>query len=117
MTATESYELTDRYLADEGHVFLTGIQALARLPLEQLRADRRRGWDTAAFVSGYPGSPLGSFDGAVAAAARLAPDLPVVCRPAVNEELAASSVMGAQLASLQPDRRHEGVVGIWYGKG
>ncbi|MGI9601513.1 MAG: indolepyruvate ferredoxin oxidoreductase family protein, partial [Acidimicrobiales bacterium] len=75
------------------------------------------GWDTAAFVSGYPGSPLGSFDGAVAAAARLAPDLPVVCRPAVNEELAASSVMGAQLASLQPDRRHEGVVGIWYGKG
>ncbi len=76
MTATESYDLDDRYLADHGTVFLTGIQALARLPLEQLRADRRAGWHTAAFVSGYPGSPLGGYDGAVAAAARLAAGSP-----------------------------------------
>ncbi|MDH3707124.1 MAG: indolepyruvate ferredoxin oxidoreductase family protein, partial [Acidimicrobiia bacterium] len=117
MTATESYDLDDRYLADDGTVFLTGIQALARLPLEQLRADRRAGWNTAALITGYPGSPLGSYDGAVAAAADLAPDLPVVCRPAVNEELAASAVMGSQLAMLQSDRRHDGVIGIWYGKG
>ena len=117
MTATESYDLDARYLADHGTVFLTGIQSLARLPLEQLRADRRAGWHTAAFVSGYPGSPLGGYDGAVAAAARLAADLPIVCRPALNEELAASAVMGTQLAALQPDRRYEGVVGIWYGKG
>ncbi len=116
MTVTERYHLTDRFLVDEGTVFLTGIQALARLPLEQLRADQRAGWRTAAFVSGYPGSPLGGYDGAVAAAATLAPELPVICRPGVNEELAAAAVMGSQLAVLQPDCRYEGVVGIWYGK-
>jgi len=61
MTATSHYQLNDRYQVDEGTVFLTGIQALARLPLEQLRADRRAGLDTAAFVSGYQGSPLGGL--------------------------------------------------------
>ncbi|MGE3361777.1 MAG: hypothetical protein AB7O92_34585, partial [Acidimicrobiia bacterium] len=61
MTLSESYRLHDRYLADDGTVFLTGIQALARLPLEQLRADRRAGLRTAAFVSGYQGSPLGGY--------------------------------------------------------
>ncbi|MEM7274286.1 MAG: indolepyruvate ferredoxin oxidoreductase family protein [Actinomycetota bacterium] len=116
MTATESYQLTDRFLQDDGTVFLTGIQALARLPLEQLRADRLHGWNTAAFVSGYPGSPLGGYGDAVSASARLAPDLPVVSRPGLNEELAASAVMGSQLAVLQPDCRYEGIVGIWYGK-
>ena len=116
MTATDSYQLTDRFLEDEGTVFLTGIQALARLPLEQLRADHRRGWNTAAFVSGYPGSPLGGYGDAVSAAAKLAPDMPVISQPGLNEELAASAVMGSQLAVLQPDCRYEGIVGIWYGK-
>ena len=111
-----TYRLEDRYLADEGTVFLTGIQALARLPLEQLRADRRAGLRTAALVSGYPGSPLGGYDGAVAAAARLAQDLDVICRPAMNEEFGASAVMGSQLATSQPDARYDGVLGIWYGK-
>jgi len=116
MGGQREYRLDDRYLADEGAVFLTGIQALARLPLEQLRADRRAGLDTAALVSGYPGSPLGGYDRAVAAAARLAPELPVRCRPALNEEYAASAVMGSQLAAAQPDCRYDGIVGIWYGK-
>ena len=116
MAATDSYQLTDRFLEDDGTVFLTGIQALARLPLEQLRADRRAGWNTAAFVSGYPGSPLGGYGDAVAAAAVLAPDVPVISRPGLNEELAASAVMGSQLAVLQPDCRYEGIVGVWYGK-
>ena len=111
-----SYRLSDRYTAERGTVFLTGIQALARLPIEQLRADRRAGKNTAAFVSGYPGSPLGGYDRAVAEAARLAPDLPIVCRPALNEEYAATAVMGSQLANAQPDARYDGVVGIWYGK-
>ena len=114
--ATESYELTDRYLADDGQVFLTGIQALARLPLDVLRADRRAGLRTAAFISGYQGSPLGGYGGAVEEAARLAPDLPVTVQPGLNEELAASSVMGSQLAMTQPDARYDGVLGIWYGK-
>ncbi|MFK7896214.1 MAG: indolepyruvate ferredoxin oxidoreductase family protein [Myxococcota bacterium] len=110
------YSLNDRYLSDEGVVFLTGIQALARLPLEQLRVDRRNGLNTAAFVSGYPGSPLGGYDGAVAAAARLAPELPITCRPGMNEEYGASAVMGSQLAAAQPDCLYDGVLGLWYGK-
>ncbi len=116
MPRAEPYRLVDRYLADSGTVFLTGIQALARLPLEQLRADRRAGLNTAAFISGYPGSPLGGYDVTVASAARLAPDLPVVCRPAMNEEYAASAVMGSQIAAAQPDCLYDGVIGIWYGK-
>ncbi len=111
-----NYALSDRYNAESGRVFMTGIQALARLPLEQLRVDRRAGQATAAFISGYPGSPLGGYDRAVSGAARLAPDLPIVCRPALNEEAAATAVMGSQLASAQPDARYAGVLGIWYGK-
>lgn len=110
------YSLDDRYLADEGVVFLTGIQALARLPLEQLRVDRRNGLRTAALISGYPGSPLGGFDRAAAQAAALAPELPISCRPAMNEEYGASAVMGSQLAAAQPDCRYDGIVGLWYGK-
>lgn len=97
-------------------VFLTGIQALARLPLEQLRVDRRNGLNTAAFISGYPGSPLGGFDREAASAAALAPDLRVICRPAMNEEYGASAVMGSQLAAAQPDCLYDGIVGLWYGK-
>ncbi|MBY0400840.1 hypothetical protein K2X89_11125, partial [Myxococcota bacterium] len=116
MKQPTDYALDDRYTADEGRVFLTGIQALARLPLEQLRVDRRNGLNTAAFVTGYPGSPLGGYDRAVAGAAKLAPELPIVCRPAMNEEFAASAVMGSQLAAAQPDCRYDGIVGLWYGK-
>ncbi len=115
-TGIQPYRLSDRYLAERGTVFLTGIQALARLPIEQLRADRRRGRNTAAFVSGYPGSPLGGYDRAVSAAAQLVADLPIVCRPALNEEYGATAVMGSQLANAQRDARYDGVVGIWYGK-
>ena len=116
METPKAYALDDRYLSDEGRVFLTGIQALARLPLEQLRVDRRAGLNTAALISGYPGSPLGGYDRAVATAAKLAPDLPVHCRPAMNEEYGASAIMGSQLASMQPDCLYDGIVGLWYGK-
>jgi indolepyruvate ferredoxin oxidoreductase len=116
MVAVSTYELADRFRAERGRVFLTGTQALARIPVEQLRADRRDGHRTAAFVTGYPGSPLGALDGAMVEAARLAPDLPIVCRPGLNEEYAASAVMGSQLAAARPDARYDGVVGIWYGK-
>jgi len=113
---TDTYRLTDRYTRDHGTVFMTGVQALARLPLEQLRVDRANGLATAAFVAGYPGSPLGGFDSAMASAAKLAPDLPIITRPSVNEEYAASAVMGSQLAASRPDSRYDGVVGLWYGK-
>ena len=110
------YRLADRYAADRGTVFMTGLQALARLPIEQLRVDRAAGLHTAAFVSGYPGSPLGGYDQTLARAVREAPDLAIVCRPALNEEYAATAVMGSQLAAAQPDARYQGVIGIWYGK-
>ena len=110
------YELADRYRADRGRVFLSGVQALARLPVEQLRADRAGGSTTAAFVSGYPGSPLGGFDREVRAAARTVPELPIVLRPAVNEELAATAVMGTQHVNLVAGARYDGVLGLWYGK-
>lgn len=110
------YRLTDRYVADEGRVFLTGAQALSRLPIEQLRADRAAGLNTAAFASGYPGSPLGGIDGDFARAAAARPELPFVVRPNVNEELAATAVMGTQLVGGQPDAKYDGVLGLWYGK-
>ncbi len=115
MSLAETYRLSGRYTDDSGLTFMTGLQALARLPVEQLRADRRAGLTTAAFVSGYPGSPLGGYDAAIAAA-RAATDLPIVHSPAVNEEQAATAVMGSQLATTRPDARYDGVVGIWYGK-
>ena len=110
------YRLDRKYTDDGGRVFLTGLQALARLPLEQLRVDRRAGRRTAAFVSGYQGSPLGGFGEAVRAAAAQVPDLPLVFKPGLNEESAATAVMGAQLASVRPDARYDGVIGLWYGK-
>ena len=116
MALLDDYRLEDRYLADRGRTFLTGIQALARIPVQQLRVDRSNGLNTAAFVSGYQGSPLGGFDVEVARAAALVPDLPIVNQPGVNEELGATAVMGSQLAAEQPDCLYDGVLGIWYGK-
>ncbi|MEE2631502.1 MAG: hypothetical protein VX752_05555, partial [Actinomycetota bacterium] len=116
MSLLDDYQLEDRYRADHGRTFLTGIQALARIPIQQLRVDRTKGLNTAAFVSGSQGSPLGGFDVEVARAAALVPDLAIVNQPAVNEELAATAVMGSQLVAEQPDCRYDGVLGIWYGK-
>ena len=110
------YRLTDRYTRDEGRVFLSGVQALARLPLEQMRADRAHGLNTAAFASGYPGSPLAGFDKEAEAAMKVAGGLPYVHTPGLNEELAATAVMGSQLAAEQPDSRYDGITGYWYGK-
>ena len=120
MTEVEprSYELNDRYERDEGTVYLSGVQALARIFLEQLRVDRTAGLNTAALLSGYPGSPLAGFDGEAAKAAALgATDgLVMVSQPGLNEELAAAAVMGSQLAAEYDDRRYDGVIGAWYGK-
>jgi indolepyruvate ferredoxin oxidoreductase len=117
MPDTEAeYQLSDRYRRTEGTVFLTGIQALARIPIEQLRRDKADGLHTAAFLSGYPGSPLGGLDLEIARAIALTPELEIIHQPAVNEELGATSVMGSQLAPGRPDATHEGVVGFWYGK-
>lgn len=112
------YRLDDRYRSDHGRVFLSGAQALARLPFEQLRVDRANGRRTAAYVTGYPGSPLAGFDRDVTAVAALATadGHHLVFQPAMNEELAATAVMGSQLSVALDSCRYEGVIGIWYGK-
>ncbi len=111
------YQLADRYRREDGRVFLSGLQAIARLPGDQIRIDRRNGLDTAAFISGYQGSPVGTFGEEVERALRTVPDLPIVNRPGVNEELAATSVMGSQLAVTLDDCQYDGILGVWYGKG
>ena len=112
-----AYELSDRFRLESGRVFVSGLQAVARLQVDQLRHDRRLGLTTAAFASGYQGSPLGTFTEELRRAARTVADLPIVVQPAVNEELAATAVMGSQLAMTLADARYDGVVGVWYGKG
>jgi indolepyruvate ferredoxin oxidoreductase len=116
--AAQEYSLVDRYRSDAGRVFLSGSQALARLPFEQLRVDRLAGWNTAAYVTGYPGSPLAGFDKDVSAVMKLATadGFDLVFQPGLNEELAATAVMGSQLAVNVESCRYDGVIGIWYGK-
>jgi len=111
------YQLADKFRLETGRVFLSGVQAIARLPIDQLRIDRRLGLTTAAFASGYQGSPVGTFTEELRRAHATVPDLPIVVQPGVNEELAATSVMGSQLAMTLDDAKYDGVVGIWYGKG
>ncbi|ROR32191.1 indolepyruvate ferredoxin oxidoreductase family protein [Inmirania thermothiophila] len=105
------------YLADSGTVHLTGTQALVRLLLTQRRLDEAAGLDTAGFVAGYRGSPLGGFDQALWAAAPLLARRRIRHLAAVNEELAATAVTGTQQAAVLPRPRHRGVFGMWYGKG
>jgi indolepyruvate ferredoxin oxidoreductase len=108
--------LEDRYTAESGHVQMTGVQALARLPLNILRSDRAGGLKTAVFISGYEGSPLGGYDLELQRHAKLLASYDLVFQPGVNEELAATSVQGTQLAAGLTDARVEGVTGFWYGK-
>ena len=116
-TGEHPYELADRFGLEDGTVFVSGLQAVARLAVDQLRLDRRLGLTTAAFASGYQGSPVGTFTEELRRASSTVADLPIVVQPAVNEELAATAVMGSQLAMTLDDARYDGVVGIWYGKG
>jgi indolepyruvate ferredoxin oxidoreductase len=112
-----SYSLDDKYTLESGIVYLTGMQALVRLPMDQIRRDRRAGLRTGAFISGYEGSPLGGYDLALQRAGRLLADHNIHFVPGVNEEIAATSVMGSQIHQLFPGAKFDGVIGIWYGKG
>ncbi len=115
--AGQPFDLDEKYRADEGQFFFTGVQALVRVPLDQLRADKAAGLRTAGFISGYQGSPLGGFDKELIAQRKLLDSWNITHTPGLNEELGATAVMGSQLASTFPDPRYDGVVGIWYGKG
>lgn len=110
-------ELDHRYLLERGRVYLSGVQALVRLPLAQARRDAAAGLRTGAFISGYPGSPLGGYDLALASARKHLEPFGIVHRPAQNEEMAATALQGTQMLELYPHSRFDGVTGIWYGKG
>ncbi|MFN8215285.1 MAG: hypothetical protein U0R71_01700 [Solirubrobacterales bacterium] len=110
--APRAVSLADRYELEQGQVFLTGVQALVRVLLDQHRADARAGLRTATLVSGYQGSPLGGFDQEVARLGELASANRIVARPAVNEELGATAVWGSQLAATLPGPRFDGVTGL-----
>jgi len=111
------YALTDNLAARSGAVFLTGTQALVRLLLMQRRLDEAAGLKTAAFVSGYRGSPLGMVDQQLWKAKNFLADANVEFLPAINEDLAATACLGTQRVALDPKRTVEGVTAMWYGKG
>ncbi|NUH64872.1 indolepyruvate ferredoxin oxidoreductase family protein [Sulfitobacter sp. S0837] len=112
-----TYKLDDRYDLTEGRVFLTGTQALVRIMLDQARRDREAGLKTAGFVSGYRGSPLGGLDLEYWRIKDRVEKAGVKFLPAVNEDLGATAVLGAQQAHLDPHAEVEGVFSMWYGKG
>lgn len=113
----DHYELADRYRRTEGRVLLTGTQALVRVLINQARSDRLAGLNTAGFVSGYRGSPLGGLDLELWRARELIAQNRIEFLPAVNEDLAATAVLGSQQVETNPDRKVQGVFGLWYGKG
>jgi len=113
----DNYELDDRYRRESGRVFLTGTQALVRIALMQRTMDRAAGLNTAGFISGYRGSPLGAFDQELWRAKSFLDEYGIEFLPAVNEDLAATAVLGSQQVETEPDRTVDGVFGIWYGKG
>lgn len=113
----EGYALNDNLRRTSGRVYLTGTQAIVRMLLDQARLDRTNGVDTAGFVSGYRGSPLGAVDQQLWRAAREIEEHGIQFLPAINEDLAATACLGSQRAGADPKRRHEGVFALWYGKG
>ena len=109
--------LDDKYSAERGEVFLTGTQALVRLPMMQYRRDAAEGRNTACYISGYRGSPLGNFDKALWQAKQFLERQNIHFQPGVNEDLAATAIWGTQQINLLGDGDKDGVFGIWYGKG
>jgi indolepyruvate ferredoxin oxidoreductase len=109
--------LDDKYTALNGRVYVTGAQALTRLPLDQARRDASQGLKTAGFVSGYRGSPLGTYDLALWQAEKHLKAHHIHFEPGVNEDLAATAVWGSQQSGLVGNSRYQGVFAVWYGKG
>ena len=109
--------LDDKYALQSGRAFMTGTQALVRLPMLQRVRDLAAGLNTAGFISGYRGSPVGGFDQALWKAKKFLDAHHVKFQPGVNEDLAATSIWGTQQVNLYPDAKYDGVFAMWYGKG
>jgi indolepyruvate ferredoxin oxidoreductase len=115
--ALAAVSLDDKYALESGRIYLSGIQALVRLAMMQRRRDERAGLDTAGFISGYRGSPLGGFDQALWHAHEFLDRHHLQFQPGINEDLAATAVWGSQQVGLFPGATHDGVFAMWYGKG
>ncbi len=113
----DAYAIEDRYTRREGRVFLTGTQALVRVVLDQARRDRAAGLRTGGLVSGYRGSPLGALDLELWRSRDLLQAGRIEFLPAVNEDLAATAILGSQQVETNPRAEVQGVFGLWYGKG
>ncbi len=117
--ALETVTLDDKYSLDYGRAFMSGVQALVKLPMLQRLRDSLHGKNTAGFISGYRGSPLGGYDQALWKASSYLKAQNIVFQPGVNEELAATALWGTQQLGFSPQgtNKFDGVFGIWYGKG
>jgi indolepyruvate ferredoxin oxidoreductase len=109
--------LDDKYTQTSGRVFMTGSQALARLPMLQRQRDLAAGLNTAGFISGYRGSPLGGLDKTLWQAQKFLGENHIHFQPGINEDLAATSVWGSQQVNIFPGAKYDGVFAMWYGKG
>ncbi|MEC9460871.1 MAG: indolepyruvate ferredoxin oxidoreductase family protein, partial [SAR324 cluster bacterium] len=112
-----SVSLDDKYTLRKGHAFMTGIQSLVRLPMVQRELDLKAGLNTAGYISGYRGSPLGGYDQQLERNKKLLVEFHVKFQPGVNEDLAATALWGTQQTELGGEGKYDGVFGIWYGKG
>jgi len=115
--ALRDVKLDDKYDLGHNHVFVTGFQALVRLCLMQKELDRRNGLNTAGYITGYRGSPLGGLDGQFQRAERHLKKNDILFQGGINEDLAATAVWGSQQAELRGEGKHDGVFAMWYGKG
>jgi indolepyruvate ferredoxin oxidoreductase len=117
--ALDTVTLDDKYSLDVGRAFMSGVQALVKLPMLQRQRDALQGKNTAGFISGYRGSPLGGYDQALWKAQPYLKAQNIVFQPGVNEELAATALWGTQQLGFAPagTNKFDGVFGIWYGKG
>ncbi len=109
--------LEDKYLLQDGAVYITGTQALVRLPMLQHLRDKRAGHHTAGYISGYRGSPLGGYDLALWKIGKQLKEHHIEFQPGLNEDLAATAIWGTQQVKVFPGSKYDGVFGIWYGKG
>ena len=113
----QTVTLDDKYTLERGRVFISGTQALVRLPIMQRQRDRAAGLNTAGFISGYRGSPLGGYDLSLSQASRHLQANDILFRPGINEDQAATAVWGTQQIDFLPGKKVDGVFAIWYGKG
>jgi indolepyruvate ferredoxin oxidoreductase len=117
LMALRDVKLDDKFDLRHSRVFVTAFQALVRLCLMQKELDRRNGLNTAGYISGYRGSPLGGLDGQFLRAAPHLQKNDILFQGGINEDLAATAIWGSQQAELRGEGRHDGVFAMWYGKG